>query len=68
MDYPEAKNSNTYIGLSKKSAQNLAEASNLVFRLVSVDGETYLGYPDDVSLERVCVEIVDGKVSFASMR
>lgn len=59
--------SNDFVGMTKKGAQNLAEARNLVFRLVSVDGEKYLGYPEDLRDDRLCVEIVDGKVAKARM-
>jgi hypothetical protein len=54
-----------YVGLSKKSAQNKAEAQNLIFRLITIDGEPYLGFPEDVRDDRVCCEIVDGKVAKA---
>lgn len=60
-----AANSKDFIGLTKKSAQNLAEAQNLIFRLVSVDGEPFLGWPEDILDDRICVEIVDGKVARA---
>ena len=50
------------IGLGKRSAQNQAEHKNLIFRLVSVDGEKVLGYPEDTRDDRVCVEIVNEKV------
>lgn len=46
-----------YIGLTKKSAQNLAEAQNIIFRLISIDGEDYFGYPEDSREDRICVEI-----------
>ncbi len=63
----ERKNMDTekYIGLSKRNAQNLAEAQNLIFRLISVDGEPYFGMPEDKRTDRICVEIVAGKVSSA---
>ena len=51
-----------FIGLGKKSAQNLAENNNLIFRLISVDGENYLGYPEDNREDRVCVELISNKV------
>jgi hypothetical protein len=60
--------STDFVGLSKVGAQNKAEAKNLVFRLVSVNGETYLGYPEDSRDDRVCVEIVNGKVVKAEIR
>lgn len=57
-----------FIGLSKKRAQNLAEFKNLIFRLVSLDGERYLGEPEDVRNDRVCVEVVDEKVVKAEIK
>jgi hypothetical protein len=57
-----------YVGMTKKDAQNKAEADNLVFRLVSVDGETFLGLPEDVREDRVCVVIKNGKVEEATIQ
>lgn len=57
--------SKDFLGLTKKGAQNLAEAKNLIFRLVSVDGEKFLGWPEDILDDRICVELVDGKVAKA---
>lgn len=54
-----------FIGLGKRPAQNLCESRNLIFHLVSVDGEEFLGYPKDQRTDRVCCEIVDDKVSSA---
>lgn len=51
-----------FIGLDKKSAQNLAERKNLIFRLLSVDGEPYFSMPEDKRDDRVCVEIEKNKV------
>jgi hypothetical protein len=59
---------NDFIGLSKKGAQNLAEARNLIFRLVSIDGENMLGWPDDTFKDRVCCVIASGKVTEAELR
>lgn len=56
-----------FMGLGKKDAQNLADVNNLIFRLVSVDGEKKLGYPDDERTDRVCVELVSGKVASAKI-
>jgi len=60
----------SFIGLTKKSAQNKAEAENLIFRLVSIDKEPYLSYPaeDDVRNDRICVEIENGKVVKATLQ
>ena len=57
-----------FVGLTKKGAQNLAEAKCLIFRLVSIDGETFLGYPEDERTDRICVEIEGGKVTQASVQ
>lgn len=52
-----------FMGLTKKGAQNLAEARNLIFRLIKIDGENFLPYPEDTRADRVCVEIENGKVA-----
>ncbi len=52
-----------FIGLDKKSAQNLAERKNLIFRLLSVDSEPYFSMPEDKRDDRVCVEIEKNKVT-----
>jgi hypothetical protein len=57
-----------FVGLTKKGAQNLAEARNLIFRLIRIDDETYYEYPKDQRTDRVCVEIDSGKVSKASVQ
>lgn len=60
-----------FLGLTKKGAQNLAEARNMIFRLIRIDAEHYYKYPKDVPEEtrtdRICVEIDDGKVSKATL-
>lgn len=61
-------NADTFVGLTKKGAQNLAEASNLIFRLIKVDGADYLTYPEDTREDRVCVEIENGKVTKATIQ
>jgi hypothetical protein len=55
-------NAENFIGLSKKRAQDLAEAKNMIFRLISVDGETFFGPPTDTRDDRVCVEIEKAQV------
>lgn len=61
-------NTDDFIGMGKRRAQNEAESRNLIFRLVSVDGEKVLGYPDDTGRsDRVCVEITADKVSKATI-
>lgn len=61
-------NAGDFVGLSKKGAQNKAEALNMIFRLVKLDGEVYLGYPEDVRDDRICVEIEDEKVVVATIQ
>lgn len=58
---------NTYIGLGKRPAQNKAERDNLIFRLIRVDGENLLPYPDDKRDDRICVEMDNEKVSKATI-
>ena len=59
-------NTDVFIGMGKRRAQNEAETRSLVFHLVSVDGTTILGYPAGAAREdRVLVEIVNDKVSKA---
>ena len=57
-----------FLGMTKKDAQNRAEESNLIFRLIRVDGEIFFAYPEDVRTDRLCVEIDDGKVSVARIQ
>lgn len=59
-----------YFGLTKKAAQNKAEAENKVFRLVSIGDEKYLGEPEDgPRTDRVCVKLdKDSKVIEAEYR
>ncbi len=57
-----------FVGLTKKRAQDLAEASNLIFRLVEIDGTKFLGLPEDTVVDRVCIVIKDGKVSDATFQ
>ena len=61
-------NASDFINLSKKAAQNLAEAKYMIFRLISVDGEPFLAYPEDKRDDRVCVEIEKEKVVKASIQ
>lgn len=57
-----------YLGLTKKGAQNKAEEENLIFRLIRIDNENFLGYPEEVYDGRVCVEIENGKVVKATFQ
>lgn len=58
----------SFVGLTKKGAQNKAESMNLIFRLVRIDGADFLGYPEDSRDDRVCVEIDNGNVSKATIQ
>lgn len=57
-----------FLGLSKKSAQNLAEVNNLIFRLIRVDDVDFFSYPEDLREDRVCIEIEKSQVVAASIR
>lgn len=57
-----------FLNLPKRDAQNLAERNNLIFRLISVDGEPYFPYPEDQRADRVCVEVEKNKVVKATMQ
>jgi hypothetical protein len=61
-------NEETFLNLSKKAAQDVAEKSNLIFRLVSIDGKRFLGYPEDVRDDRVCIELENNKVTKALLQ
>ena len=60
-------NANDFIGLSKKRAQDKAEALNMVFRLIRIDAEKFFDYPQDHCPTRICVELDDGKVTKATL-
>ena len=53
-----------YLGLTKKSCQDKAEGKNIIFRLISKDGEPFFSYPDDsdIRTDRICVELENGLV------
>lgn len=57
-----------FIGLGKRSSQNLAEAESLAYRLIRVDAESFLPYPEDIRTDRVCIEIDNLKVSKAKIQ
>lgn len=57
-----------FLNLTKKRSQDLCEAKNLVYRLVSIDSEEYLGYPEDARDDRVCVVIEKGLVVEATIQ
>jgi hypothetical protein len=54
-----------FINLSKRQAQNLAEANYMIFRLISDNGENILGYPEDTRNDRVCVKVENERVTEA---
>lgn len=57
-----------YLDLTKRSAQNLSEQENLIFRLIRIDQESFLDYPEDVRSDRICIEIDNGKVTKAVLQ
>jgi len=57
-----------FLGLSKKGAQNKAEALNMIFRLIRIDTDSYYEYPEDTRTDRICVELDNGKVTKASVQ
>ncbi len=61
-------NPDIFLQMSKKSAQDLAESKNLIFRLISIDGEPFFSYPEDTRTDRVCVVIENGKVIKATIQ
>jgi hypothetical protein len=65
---PVIVDANEFLGMSKKTAQDYAEARNLIFRLLSIDGEPFFSLPEDTRTDRVCVDIVDGKIVKASIQ
>lgn len=61
-------NADSFLGLSKKRGQDLAEAKNMIFRLIKSDGEDFLSYPEDIRTDRICVELEQGKIIKAVIR
>jgi len=59
-----------YIGLGKKSAQNLAERDNYIFHLIRIDDKNFFEYPseDESRGDKICIEIDKGKVVSALLR
>ena len=57
-----------FINCSKSRAQDLAEFKSLVFRLISIDGEPYFSYPEDIRTDRICIEVTNGRVSSARIQ
>ena len=63
----EPKEAKEYLGLSKKMAQDKCEGKNMIFRLISIDGDPYFSWPEDRRTDRICIEIVNGKVTLAKI-
>ena len=57
-----------YLGLTKKQAQDRSEGKNMIFRLISIDGESFFSYPEDTRTDRVCVVIEKGLVVKATIQ
>lgn len=57
-----------FIGMSKKRAQDAAEIRNFIFRVIRVDTDKYMDYPEDIRTDRICVEVDNGKVTKASIQ
>jgi hypothetical protein len=57
-----------FLGLTKKSAQDLSDQLNLIFRLIRIDNRDMLSYPDDIREDRICVEIESSKVVKATIQ
>ncbi len=63
-------NSTEFVGLTKRTAQDKAEAKNVIFRLIRIDDRAFFDYPpdDDVRTDRICVEIENGTVVKATVQ
>jgi len=57
-----------FVGLSKTSAEDLADRLGIIYRLISVDGSPFFSYPEDKRDDRICVELEKGKVVKASVQ
>lgn len=57
-----------FLNLTKKSAQDMADQLNLIFRLIRVDEKNFQSYPPDKREDRICVEIEKGKVVKATVQ
>lgn len=54
-----------FIGLTKKSAQNKADAMSLTFRLIRIDNQEFFKMPEEAREDRICIEIDRGEVTKA---
>lgn len=59
---------NQFLGLTKHKAQDKAEKMNFIFRLIRIDAESFLPYPDDHRNDRICVELDNGQVTKAKIQ
>jgi hypothetical protein len=60
--------SSDFVGLSKTSAEDLADRLGIIYRLISVDGYPFFSYPEDKRDDRICVEIERGKIIKATIQ
>jgi hypothetical protein len=61
-------NANDFLGKTKKGAQDYAESKNMIFRLIRIDSENFMSYPEETLTDRVCIEIDKGKVTKATIQ
>lgn len=61
-------NPDSFIGLSKKSAQNKAESLGLLFHLIRIDQEDFFKYLEESRQDRICIEIDNAQVSKATIQ
>lgn len=61
-------NTDSYLGLTKKKAQDKAEDNNLIFRLIKINGKDFFDYPEDTRTDRICIEIEGDKVTKATIQ
>jgi hypothetical protein len=59
---------NFFLGMTKRQAQDKAEGKNLIFRLIRIDAEKFMDYPEDKRDDRLCVEIDNGAVTKATIQ
>jgi hypothetical protein len=57
-----------FLGLTKKQAQDKAEGNNLIFRLIKIDGRDFFSYPEDTRDDRICIEVENGVVTKATIQ
>jgi len=61
-------NSEQFLGLAKKDAQNLADRMNLIFRLIRIGDKEFFKYPEEESRgDIVCIEIDQSRVVKATI-